>query len=69
MKIFTNNTLVGHWPVGSAAVVVATDNEAAARLLEEELTKAGLSQRIDSKSMDEIDPTFTGVVILLDGDY
>jgi hypothetical protein len=69
MKVFTNTEFSGHWPVGTAAVVVAADADAAAFLLEKQLAKQGLSQKIKATEMVEIDLTTQGVTVLRDGDY
>ena len=65
--IFTNNTFEGHWPVGTAAVVEADNCYAAAGLLEKELEKQGLKQKISHNSM--IPKHDKKVVILCSGDY
>ena len=68
MKTFTNISFVGHWPVGTAAVVHAEDERQAASLLETALEKAGLPQKIDPAMMVEI-PQGECAVILADGNY
>jgi hypothetical protein len=69
MKAFWNTAFFGHWPVGTAAIVVAHEPDDAAALLEAELAKQGLPQKIDASQMFEIDLSATGVVVLNDGEY
>ena len=69
MNVYTNITFTGHWPVGTAAVVVANTQEQAAFLLEEELEKIGLKQKIDPKEMERISTYRPKTIILQDGNY
>jgi len=46
MNVYTCTSFKGHYPVGTAAVVVATDQEHAASLLEQLLAENRLSQKI-----------------------
>lgn len=69
MNVYTNNSFTGHWPVGTAAVVVAPNNVVAAELLEEELKNRGLPQKIDPKKMERMSTYRPLVVILNDGNY
>lgn len=66
MNIYTNATFNGHYPVGTAAVVVAKDQLEAARELSNELLRIGLPQDVNPSEMIEIKE---GVRILCDGDY
>lgn len=68
MKVFTATGFQGHWPVGTAAVVVAETEEEADRLLIESLSKMDLIQDEPVK-LQEVDTTVTHVSVLLDGDY
>ena len=68
-KVFTNNTFHGHWPVGSAAVVVAESAEAAAFQLEVTLALNGLYQSFKSEEMVEVDLDIAKCYILWDGNY
>lgn len=69
-KVFAFTGFKGHWPVGTAALVIAEDMNEAARLLSDELADRGLGQIIDVKEAVEVNPSAgKGVRILLDGDY
>ena len=68
MKIFTNNTFEGHWPVGSAAVVSAASKKSAAKKLQHVLEKQGLHQEILAEDMIELKDS-EEVRILCDGSY
>jgi hypothetical protein len=64
--IFTCTSFDGHWPVGTSAVVNAESHDDAAKILEQELAKHGLPQKISAMQMVQ----FTEQVkILQDGDY
>ena len=69
VMIYTNNKFTGHWPVGTAAIVVAPDSEQAARLLERKLDEIGLAQDVKADDMEEFKLHDGMVKILLDGDY
>jgi hypothetical protein len=69
MKVFYSTTFNGHWPVGVAAVVVASDSKFAAKRLEIELKKQGLEQEIKPESLIEIDLYDPKVYMLNNGDY
>lgn len=68
LKVYTCNSFSGHWPVGSAAVVIAESDEEAAKMLEERLSEIGLKQDIDESQMIQAS-TEKQVIILCDGDY
>lgn len=68
MKIFYNTGFKGHWPVGTAAVVVASSAEEAAVLLTRELGLITLPQAIEPNSMIELEMK-PQVVVLADGNY
>lgn len=68
MKVFVTNQFNGHWPVGTAASVVAPDVVTACMLLEAKLAEIGLSQPVDQNDFTELDLGQAGVVILCDGD-
>ncbi len=69
-RVFTCADFDGHWPVGTAAVVIAESPEVAASALENELQCRGLTQRINPTQMQEIERSAAPVVkILADGDY
>jgi hypothetical protein len=63
--IFTSNTFAGHWPVGTAAVVRAADEEMAVAILCEKLKEIGLPQ----DEPPTVTPFEGEVVILQDGNY
>ena len=68
MKVWTHNKFKGHWPVGSAAVVIADTREEAGFILNEQLDRMGLPF-CDPDQFEEV-PLENGVVrILWDGDY
>ena len=69
MKIYFNRTFKGHYPVGTSAVIVAESRVAGRKLLEAELERHGLLQKIPAADMQEIDVTEAQVVILCDGNY
>ena len=74
MKVWTNNSFYGFYPVGSAAVVVADTREQAAELLGKKLTEMGLGvagNEPNSKAEDfvELITDTENVVILCDGEY
>lgn len=55
MQVYVNTRFLGHWPVGTAAVVVAESPERAAQLLEAALDAAGLIQVVLPDHMQPID--------------
>lgn len=69
MKVFTNTHFRGHYPVGTAAVVVAETVEHAAELLEKQLKAIGLPQHVLVEHMNELDTSSASVRVLRDGDY
>lgn len=69
MKVFSCKQFEGHYPVGTAAVIVAPDRFAAADMLNEGLLQVGLKDNVDPSQMVEIDPSTPAVYILLDGNY
>lgn len=68
LKVYTCNSFRGHWPVGSAAVVIAESEEEAAKMLEERLSEIGLKQDVDESQMIQAS-TEKQVIILCDGEY
>lgn len=69
MRVWTNKKFEGVYSVGTAAVVVAEDAGAAAKLLEAALTAIGLRQTVSPLDFEAIDTTKPCAVILNDGDY
>lgn len=69
MKVYTNTTFTGHYPVGTAAVVIARGPTDAAKALNAELVKIGLPGDALPKDMKVINCLKSRVTILRDGDY
>ena len=69
MKVWFCTQFNGHWPVGTAAVVVADTAMQACYLLETELVKVGLSQKLQPDWFERIDTSKPNALILLDGNY
>lgn len=69
MNVYTCNNFKGHWPVGSAAVVVAEDSDQARMLLNTELKLRGLKQDVDKLKLVRLRTLTEKVRILCDGDY
>lgn len=69
MKVYTCNTFRGHYPIGSAAVVVADSAQLAAAQLETELNTMGLDQRVTEWQMIELMCDQPTVRVLVDGNY
>jgi hypothetical protein len=69
MKVFKITGFDGHWPVGTAAVVVAKDTYQAAKILQASLEESGLKRDISEESLIEIDTGLMSVHILCDGNY
>ena len=71
MNVFTFTNFDGHYPVGTAAVVVAQDLIVAKRLLDEQLVESGLpilAGQVDV-NISQVDLEDQQVIILLDGNY
>ena len=72
MKIFAFTGFTGHYPVGTAAVIVADKLSTAWGLLSRELEKSGLpAMDLDDDAIQvvEVDTNTPKVEILLDGNY
>lgn len=69
MKVYTCTSFQGRYPVGTAAVVVASSAKCAAELLSVELLAWDLPNKILPEQMAELDLSAPDVVILCDGDY
>lgn len=70
MKVYYNITFQGHYPTGTASVIIAEDREHAKRLLCEELEYLGLnSDDLHLDSFIEVDTTEASALILCNGDY
>jgi len=68
MRIYTCNDFEGHWPVGTAAVIVAKSKRKAQHLLAAEMVKEGLKPD-GTETLVEIDTSVLGAHILNDGEY
>lgn len=69
MKVWTNNKFHGHYPVGTAAVVVADTAGQAAEMLAAELKKVGLLAPVTEDQFEQLPTSRHGVRVLCDGDY
>lgn len=68
MKLWTNNKFTGHYPVGTAAVVVADTAQEAADFLNLFLAEAGIEQ-CEAEQFEEMPFADGQVRILNDGNY
>lgn len=66
LRLFYSGDFTGQWPVGTAAVVIASDEKEAASLLNDRLAEQGLS--FDGRLI-EIDTTAPNAVVICDGNY
>ena len=69
MKVYTCTNFEGHYPVGSAAVIVAPNRVVAKLLLSTELKRNKLPGCVKVDDIIELDITEASVNILNDGDY
>ena len=71
MKVWTITGFKGHWPVGTAAVVVAENKEHAVQSMVDALLFLGLPQEIEPDQLVELnlDTDTPTVRVLCDGDY
>lgn len=70
MWVYTCNSFTGHYPVGTAAVIVATDKYHALDILQEQLIELNLPQ--DNLTINDIKSVSLDkeqVIILCDGNY
>lgn len=69
LKVYTAE-FVGHYPVGTAAVVVARDKRTARRVLLAALKDAGVPQKSpDDVDLERLDLRDGNVAIIQDGNY
>jgi len=68
LSVYTNNSFTGHYPVGSAAVVIASGPQEAAAMLNAELRSRGLDGDVKPEDMLAMGPD-SSVRVLCDGDY
>ncbi len=69
LKVFQNCGFKGHWDVGTAAVIVATDAVSATAILNDRLRVQGLSGDAMVEDTIEIPTDKPGAFILNDGNY
>lgn len=69
MKVYTNNKFSGHWPVGTAAVVVAESESQATAILNAKLEDLGLPGDAVEKDMYLLNTRTENVRVLRDGNY
>jgi hypothetical protein len=69
MKVWTNRHFEGHYPVGTAAVVVADSAEQAAELLNDACEKEGLGRPATAEQFERLPTAKPYARILCDGDY
>lgn len=69
LKIYTCNNFTGHWPVPTAAVVIAENQEDAAGILSIQLNAEGLQQDVYPDQMVELYTDQKRVILLSKGDY
>jgi hypothetical protein len=69
LGVFVCNQFTGHYPVGTAAVVVAKDQAHAAEILNQQLRLQGLPGDADANMMALVMQKSPQVVILCDGNY
>ena len=68
LKVFVCSDFVGHWPVGTAAVMVAEDEDEAWVILKDILEKSGLPQT-ETPEILRLSLTNKMVLVLNDGNY
>ena len=69
MNTWTITDFEGHYPVGTAAVVTAETVDMAIKLLESELSRIGLTQKIKPEQLIPMVTSSRKVRILCDGNY
>lgn len=68
MKVYTIKGFRGHYPVGTAAIVVAENLDRATELINHELDSEGLPP-IHTDELTEVDLSEESVDLLCNGDY
>lgn len=66
MRVFVSTDFRGHYPVGTAAVIIANDKGEASDLLSKAMHEVGLDSDF---TLDELDLSKPTAIILRDGDY
>lgn len=70
MNVWTSTDFAGHWPVGTAAVVVAETEDDARALLDEELALYGLgASAAQGYTLKHLPMFRPAAVVLADGNY
>lgn len=70
MRVFYCNDFTGHWPVGTAAVIVAKDAGEAETLLRLALEADGLAERNTGEiRINELKTEAPSVILLCNGVY
>lgn len=69
MSVFTCDDFEGHYPVGSAAIIIAANELVAKQMLLDHLSEIGLPQRAPEKITVRLLDIRPGVTILVDGNY
>lgn len=69
LKLYTNTEFAEHWPVGTAAIVLAENTSEAKDILQLELAKIGLPQDVEEEDFVEHNISKEQVIILRDVNY
>lgn len=69
LKIYVCTNFLGHYPVGTAAVIVANNRLHAEDMLRQTLKQRGLKQDDHVLTLTRIDTLHKNITILHDGDY
>lgn len=70
MKLYTCNDHIVHWPVGAASIILAENEEKAAKLLTIALHDDGLDPDDgDGYTLTEVDLKQAQAIVLCNGDY
>ena len=69
MKVWTNTKFQGHYPIGTAAVVVAESEQMASAVLNQKLLSHGLKASAAPEQFERLPTTHTLAVVLCDGNY
>lgn len=67
MQVFVCTDHKGHYPVGTASVVIAENERQAYRLLETGLQQVGLAD--EAFTLKQVDITTPKAIVLCDGNY
>ncbi|MDQ0091658.1 hypothetical protein J2T12_005098 [Paenibacillus anaericanus] len=67
MKVFTCNDHEGHYPVGTASVIISENEQQASLLLKTQLKQRGISN--ETFTLKEIDLAMPRAIVLCDGNY